>query len=488
MPFRHLPHPYTFGMRQYLLRRLLLLVPTLFGILLIAFIITRLVPGGPLEQALAEKRQAMESRGGKSGPGGGDSLSKEEVQRLKEFYGFDRPPVPAFFEWLGVLPKVMPNKGFATFPTGESGARTVLLEAPTAGDEAPFRFEATVSLPSTEGEPALLLPRDLPARFDHWVLAQPAETRDARRAAAATVLAPWEAERLRPEAEHPGTLRRLAGLFVTQYDPSPSDAPVKVRVTQHARSGILQGDFGRSFIHGRPVIGLIAEKVPVSLWFGFWSMLFTYLLAIPLGVMKAVKHGSASDTATSFLLFFAYSIPGYVVGVLCLKLFAHTLGWFPHTGFTGPDHDSLGFFGQLGDILAHTALPLFALTFGNLAMMTMLMKNSLLDNLGSDHVRTAVAKGVSFRRAVMGHAFRNSLVPLATGFGGIIGILLTGNFLVERIFDIDGFGTLSFGALVGRDYPVFLANLFFGALLMLIGNILSDIAVALVDPRIRFDK
>jgi microcin C transport system permease protein len=120
--------------------------------------------------------------------------------------------------------------------------------------------------------------------------------------------------------------------------------------------------------------------------------------------------------------------------------------------------------------------------------MAMLMKNSMMDNLGSDHVRTAVAKGVPFRRAVMGHAFRNSLVPLATGFGNIIGVLLTGNFIIEKAFDIDGFGMLSFGALVGRDYPVFLANLLIASILMLVGNILSDICVALVDPRIRFDK
>lgn len=477
-------------MRQYLLRRLLLLIPTLFGILLIAFVITRFVPGGPLEQALAEKRAASEARGGRGGPaGGGESLSKDEVERLKEFYGFNRPPVPAFLEWLGAWPKEKANKGYVTFAPGvTSGTRPVSLDAPTAGDEAPLRFEAQVSVSGDTSPAVVTLPADLPAKFEAWVQAQPEATRAASRRAAEGVLKPWQAQRILPAAEAPGTWRKLAGWFTVQTDPPPPEAPVKLRVVQTEFAGLLQGELGRSFIHGKPVLSLMAEKLPVSAWFGVWSLLITYLIAIPLGVRKAVKHGSLFDNLTSFGLFFAFSIPGYIIGVLLLQLFAHQLHWLPHSGFTGPGFDSLGFFGKVGDICRHTALPLLALTVGNLALMAMLMKNSMMDNLGSDHVRTAVAKGVPFRRAVMGHAFRNSLVPLATGFGNIIGVLLTGNFIIEKAFDIDGFGMLSFGALVGRDYPVFLANLLIASFLMLVGNILSDICVALVDPRIRFDK
>lgn len=476
-------------MRQYLLRRLLLLIPTLLGILLIAFIITRFVPGGPLEQALAEKRAASEARGGRGGRAdGGDSLSREEIERLGEFYGFDRPPVPAFFEWLGLWPKERPNKGHALFAPGEHGERIVTLDAPAPPEATPFRFEARVRLAAAGAPPELSLPADLPAGLDAWAASLPANIREKARREAAVALDPWSVRIVPPKAENTSPWHHLVSCFVTRTRPPDPDSPVRARVAQTGFSGILQGDFGRSFIHGRPVLELIAEKTPVSLWFGFWSLLLTYAIAIPLGVAKAVRHGSAWDAATSFALFFAYSIPGYVIGVLALELFAFHFKLLPHSGFTGPDYATLGFFGKIGDIVAHTAMPLLALTAGNLAMMTMLMKNSLLDNLGSDHVRTAVAKGVSFRRAVMGHAFRNSLVPLATGFGGVIGILLTGNFIIERAFDIDGFGMLSFGALVGRDYPVFLANLLFGALLMLLGNIISDICVALTDPRIRFDK
>ena len=172
-------------------------------------------------------------------------------------------------------------------------------------------------------------------------------------------------------------------------------------------------------------------------------MVLTYFVAIPAGVMKAVKHGGVFDTLTSFALFFAFSIPGYIVGVILSLAFTKLYGglpWFPHSGFTGPDFVTLSLAGKTLDIAWHTALPLAAMTAGSLAMMAMLMKNSLIENLGSDQVRTAIAKGVPFRRAVMGHAFRISLVPLATGFGNIIGALLTGSFLIEQVFEINGFG------------------------------------------------
>ncbi len=477
-------------MRHYLLRRLLLLPPTLFGILLIAFIITRFVPGGPLEQAIAEKRATMEARGGSGGPSGGDgdSLTPEQTQQLKEFYGFDRPPVPAFFEWLGAWPKELPNKGYVVFEPGKAGVKTVTLQASVANDDdEPFQFDAQVER-TGDTSVKVIVPADLAQRIDTWVALQPEAKREVAGKLARTALSHWRASVIRPEVENAGFATKLTQLFVNRHGPSDATKPARVKVYRTGFSGVLEGEFGTSFTHGKPVISVIADRIPISLWFGVWSVILTYFIAIPLGVVKAVKHGGVLDTISSFALFFAFSIPGYIIGVLTLFVFAFKLHFFPHSGFTGSDFSTLGPWGRTMDVFRHTALPLFSMTAGSLAMMAMLMKNSLIENLGSDPVRTAIAKGVPFRRAVMGHAFRISLVPLATGFGHIVGALLTGSFLIERIFDINGFGLLSFSALVGRDYPVFLTNLLFASILLLLGNVLSDICVALVDPRIRFDK
>lgn len=488
-------------MRHYLLRRLLLLPPTLFGILLIAFIITRFVPGGPLEQALEEKRAAAEKRGGRVGgdAGGSGSLSPEEVARLKEFYGFDRPPVPAFFEWLGMKPKELSPKVSVTFAPGESGPKPVRLEVPvriarldtenparSVSDTSTFAFDASVSLDAS-GKPVVAVPGDLAARVREWSLARGEDSAGVERQARAA-LDPWRAEVARPDYDNPSGMRFVRSLFLPNDAAPEAGKALRVRVFRTGFSGILQGDFGHSFIHARPVTEVIASKIPVSLRFGLISMLLAYAVAIPLGVRKAVKHGSLFDGASSLTLFVGSAVPGFVVGIILLNVFAFHLGWFPHTGLMSEGYAGLGAWAKFKDYAWHMVLPLAAMTLGQFAFMSMLMKNALMDNLASDYVRTAVAKGVSFRKAVTRHAFRNSLVPLATGFGNNIGVILTGSFLIERVFDIDGFGLLSFSSLVGRDYPVFLANLLFASLLLLIGNILSDLCVALVDPRIRFDK
>lgn len=488
-------------MWHYLLRRLLLLPPTLFGILLIAFIITRFVPGGPLEQAMEEKRAAAEKRGGRVGgeTGSSGSLSPEEVARLKEFYGFDRPPVPAFFEWLGMKTKELAPKGSVTFAPGEKGPKSVRLEVPvrvthldpgnpreTVSESTSFAFEARVSL-DAHGNPSVSVPADLGNRVREWAVARGDDNAALERQARAA-LDTWHAEVARPDYDNPSGTLFLRSLFLGNDAAPQAGKPLRVRVFRTGFSGILQGDFGQSFIHARPVTEVIASKIPVSLRFGLLSMLLAYAVAIPLGVRKALKHGSAFDGASSFALFVGSAVPGFVVGIILLNLFAFHLGWFPHTGLQSEGYANLGAWAKFKDYSRHMVLPLTAMTLGQFAFMSILMKNALMDNLASDYVRTAVAKGVSFRKAVTRHAFRNSLVPLATGFGNNIGVILTGSFLIERVFDIDGFGLLSFSSLVGRDYPVFLANLLFASLLLLLGNILSDLCVALVDPRIRFDK
>jgi microcin C transport system permease protein len=186
------------------------------------------------------------------------------------------------------------------------------------------------------------------------------------------------------------------------------------------------------------------------------------------------------------LIFIGYAIPGYALGSLLLLYFSVRLDWFPMGGFVSFSFAEKDFLGKTLDLLQHSVLPLICYMVGAFALVTMLLKNHLMDNLAADYIRTAVAKGVSFRRAVTGHALRNSLIPIATTFGQNITLLVSGSFLIETIFDIDGFGLLGLTAILDRDYPVVMGVVLLSSLLLLIGNILSDFLVALVDPRIRF--
>ena len=249
---------------------------------------------------------------------------------------------------------------------------------------------------------------------------------------------------------------------------------------------ILSLNLGYSTRYGEPVWESIKQRLPISIFYGIMTMILTYAVCIPLGILKAIKHKTAVDNVTSILVFIGYAVPGYVVGIIAITVFAFYLEWFPLSGFTGNDFDDLSLFEKVADILDHAVLPLIAYMSGSFAVMTFLMKNSLMDNLAADYVRTAMAKGLEFKRAVVRHAMRNSLIPIATNFGQNITLFLTGSFLIEKIFNIDGFGLLGYESLVERDYPVVMGILVIGSLLSLIGNILSDICVALVDPRIKF--
>ncbi|MFH1726487.1 MAG: ABC transporter permease subunit [Elusimicrobiota bacterium] len=249
---------------------------------------------------------------------------------------------------------------------------------------------------------------------------------------------------------------------------------------------VLMLDLGTSTRYGEPVWEIIKGRLPVSIFYGACTMFLTYVVCIPLGVLKAIKHKSVMDNATSVLVFVGYAIPNYVVGILVLVLFAGYWEVFPLGGFVGDEFEDLTLLGKIGDIAYHAVLPLTAYMAGSFAVMTFLMKNSLMDNLAADYVRTAIAKGLPFRRAVLKHALRNSLIPVATHFGNNISLILMGSFLVETIFNIDGFGLLGFTSVVERDYPIVLGILVISSLLFLIGNILSDICVAFVDPRVQF--
>ena len=250
---------------------------------------------------------------------------------------------------------------------------------------------------------------------------------------------------------------------------------------------VLSGDLGVSTRYYDPVWSMIRERIPISLYFGIVSLILIYGVCIPLGIAKAVRHKTGFDNLTSVILFIGYAIPGWVVGVLLLVLLGAHWEVFPLGGLVSDDFYLMGPLQKAADLLWHTVLPLCAYVVGGFTVMTFLMKNTLMDNLAADYIRTAMAKGLSFRKAVFGHALRNSLIPIATHFGNNISIILTGSFLIEKVFNIDGMGLLGYESVVERDYPVVMGILVISSLLFLIGNILSDICVALVDPRVKFE-
>lgn len=341
-------------MRDYFIRRILLIFPTLIGATLMVFFITRILPGGPVERAIAEAKMASGKLGGSSSGRGaqmGTALSGAQIEQLKEYYGFDKPWPAAYALWLGK---------------------------------------------------------------------------------------------------------------------------------------VLTGDLGVSYRYNEPVWDRMVERFPVSLYYGLVTAVLTYLISVPLGVLKALKHRTVIDNATSVLIFLGYAVPGYALGALLLLIFGARLEWFPMTGFVSDEFASLSLGGKVADLLWHSVLPLTCYMIASFAVTTMMMKNHLMDSLAADYVRTAMAKGASFRQAVLRHAFRNSFIPIATSLGHLIGVFVAGSFLIEVVFDIDGFGLLGFSSLLDRDYPVVMGVLLLSAFLLLLGNILSDIIVALVDPRVSF--
>ncbi len=344
-------------MTAYFIRRLLLVIPTFLGITIMVFAITRFVPGGPVERIIANARQMQAMGDGASraaatsGEGAGQPLSEEQIQRLKEYYGFDKPLLSSYFSWL---------------------------------------------------------------------------------------------------------------------------------------SKVITGDLGKSTRYYDPVWNMILERIPISLYFGVLTMIIVYGVCIPLGIAKAVGHKTGFDNITSIIIFTGYAIPGWVAGVMMLVIFSARFDVFPLGGLTSDMFYDMSFLEKLRDIAWHTVLPLLAYVIGSFTVMTLLMKNTLMDNLAADYIRTAIAKGLSFRQAVFRHALRNSLIPIATHFGNNVSIILMGSFLIEKVFNINGMGLLGYESVVDRDYPVVMGILVISSLLFMLGNILSDVCVALVDPRVRF--
>jgi microcin C transport system permease protein len=237
---------------------------------------------------------------------------------------------------------------------------------------------------------------------------------------------------------------------------------------------------------------LIKERFPVSLVFGIAGFVLTYLVCVPLGIAKALRHGSTFDLVSSVAVFVGYAMPAFALGMVLKMLLCGTVEglWdvFPLSGFHSGSFDSLSRFGKVKDIGLHMFLPVCCYMVGHFAVLTLLMKNSLLEQVSRDYVRTVLAKGGSSARAVWGHALRNSLIPIATGFGGILTVMFAGSVIIEQVFEIPGMGRLSLEAIVGRDYPVFMGILSLTSVLGLVGNVLSDLCYVLIDPRIHFQR
>jgi microcin C transport system permease protein len=250
---------------------------------------------------------------------------------------------------------------------------------------------------------------------------------------------------------------------------------------------VVRLDFGDSFRYSEGVLRVIGDRLPVSIYYGLITAFFTYGICIPLGILKAIKHRTNVDNLTSGLIFVGYAIPGFALGAVLSNLLAVRYGIFPLGGFQSPGREGFTLMAQIVDIVWHSVLPLIAYLAGSFAIMTMLMKNSLIENMSADYVKTALAKGLSWRRTVFVHALRNSLIPMATSIGSLLGIFLTGSFLIERVFNIQGVGLLSFEAIQARDFPVVMGFLVISSVLLMVGNLVSDLAVAFVDPRVRFE-
>lgn len=409
-------------MFDYFVRRLLLTIPTFIGCTMVVFTIVTLAPGGPLEQQIQALKKGGGETGGAGGLAGEQTLPPAAIEELKRFYGFDKPIWKQYLIWLGVM-----KRDAETFNVTLGQRRLV-------GDGK-----------------SLMLTND----FKIVDADNPSQIAEG-----------WEYEEVLPDAQGNKQYR----IFRTEF------------------SGILTGNFGKSYQYRKPVMDLVIQRIPISAQFGLISFILSYTVCVYLGIQKALRHNSFFDFITSSVVFVAYSVPGWALGAVLLVLFCTQTFFpiFPLGGFEDISYANLSFFEKIMDRAAHFVLPLTAYTLGGFAGLTMLMKNSLLDNLSQDYIRTAFAKGIHEKRVIWLHAMRNSIIPIATNIGYIIAIFLAGSYLIERVFNIEGLGKLTFEAAISRDYPIVFAYTVITVMITLVGSIISDLVLSLVDPRIRF--
>lgn len=265
------------------------------------------------------------------------------------------------------------------------------------------------------------------------------------------------------------------------------DKPMHVRYLIWLKN-IATLNFGDSFSREEPVVDLIFSKLPVSLQFGIVSLILTYLICIPLGIAKAVRDGTHFDMVTSVILMLSYAVPPLILGILLKVYFSGGVlfDWFPLGDLYSDNYYELTTWGKILDRIHHFVLPLTCYIIGNFTVLTFLMKNSLLDEVKLDYVRTARAKGLSEKTVIYKHALRNSLIPIATGLGSFLGVFFAGSIIIEQIFNLDGMGLLSLKSVSDRDYNVIMGLIFMQAILVLIGRLISDFIYVIVDPRIDF--
>jgi microcin C transport system permease protein len=270
------------------------------------------------------------------------------------------------------------------------------------------------------------------------------------------------------------------------------DRPLPVRYWNWLAHNRLGMDMESYKYPNKTAWQLIRERFPVSLIFGLTGLLLSYLICIPLGIAKAIRNGGSFDFISSIVVFTGYAIPTLAFGMVLKMFFCGTVDalWdvLPLSGFHSDGYDALSAWGKARDVTRHMLLPVLCYVIGNFAVLTLLMKNSLLEQIGKDYIRTVLAKGGSARQAIWGHALRNALIPIATGLGGILSVMFAGSVIIEQIFEIPGMGRLSLDAIVGHDYPVFMGILSLTSLLGLAGNIFSDFCYVLIDPRIDFRR
>ncbi|SEF27887.1 ABC transporter permease subunit [Variovorax sp. NFACC27] len=344
-------------MTSYIFKRLLLMIPTLLGVLIVTFIVIQFVPGGPVEQMVAQLqgRDSGGERAASSGAGyrGRQGLDPQRIEEIKQLYGFDKPAHERLWIML---------KSYASF------------------------------------------------------------------------------------------------------------------------------DLGTSFYQRKAVWELVKEKLPVSISLGLWTFFISYLIAVPLGVAKAVRAGSRFDFGTTLIVLVGYAIPSFVLGVALLVIFGGKLQWFPLRGLTSPNWETMTWGARVIDYLWHIALPVTSMVLGSFAVTAMLTKNSFLEEIRKQYVTTARAKGLAERQVLWKHVFRNALIPIITGFpAAFIGAFFTGALLIETLFTLDGLGLLSYESVIRRDYPVVLGTLYLFTLIGLVTKLISDLCYVWVDPRVKFD-
>ena len=445
-------------MKAYFISRFLLVPITLLGVTMIVFGLTRIMPGSPMERAMQRATQGED--GSSSGNESQGGLSDEDLEALEEEYSYDKPTFVAYLQWLGVLPRERFISKSDIVKRDEDVIGAEVISDPENETVVVLKGNGRqVKVNKNDPDGAVFIDTGEKVSESGWSV-------------------------------RIDTPQDRAERWARRNDSDPSEAqasPHRAVVYKTKFAGLFQGDFGRSNTYGDKVSDMILQRVPIAVYFGLLSTIIIYSICIPLGIVKAIKHRTFLDNASSVMVFVGYSIPGFALGAVLLVYLGARIGWFPLFGLMSADADSLSMWGKIKDLAHHTVLPLICYVVGGFAYTTMMMKNNLMDNLAADYVRTAVSKGVSFRRAVFKHAFRNSFIPIATSLGGLITIFVGGSMLVETVFDIQGFGLLQFQAITDRDYYVIMGTLTIAAFLMIVGNILSDIIVAMIDPRIKFN-